>query len=688
MAITKILHINEAKTGNPATHLQNSLAYIQNPDKTEQCVLVGSINCLPETAFEQMMDTKVTFEKTNKRQGYHIVISFVPGEATEEQAFDIVERFAKEYLRDEYEAVYAVHNDKNHIHAHLIFNSVNFVTGAKYEYRKGEWKRRMQPITNKLCKEYNLDIMPAEYAKEPKNLSRVEWEQEQRFREMILADAVFCQSCAGSMDHFIFLMKRIGYQFEYGKYLSVKIPGGKWYHQLAKLDERFEEERFKYYLDMGLSMPRFISSNLTYSYRSGLTDFQLKYYHKMYRIRMVEQKRFDKHAAWMAKELQRFHQLQNEYLFLVRNDIKSVEGLISYQVLKESKVERISARQKEIYKESGIRKRACKTEEDIRDFQLWHVQIQEELDALKAEKKELKDNLKLVEGCKQEFKQFTMLDLVSVEDEVSLDVEVPEYPYETKKVTTEEYVDKVLEAPSESVVEALVEIVEAEVTIEEVTLVEVEPAEVNVQYVTDEERYTEIPEGIYESSLEKEVATDVVKETEIAEIIAEDHLNVDKQDSLLSYESFKRMTPEEKAKALGFINMRDYNTVQRVVSVFFDEIGHRADVDEIMEETELVYRGMRHNFIEQRANEIVQEINTLEFPYLCLTDTEKAELFQFKPDDNSYNLELHSTVLKACGVKLGFDDVYEDYQKVYDKTVEMQEEKEFGRSDSGRGRAR
>lgn len=59
----------------------------------------------------------------------------------------------------------------------------------------------------------------------------------------------------------------------------------------------------------------------------------------------------------------------------------------------------------------------------------------------------------------------------------------------------------------------------------------------------------------------------------------------------------------------------------------------------------------------------------MEFPYLCLTDTEKAELFQFKPDDNSYNLELHSTVLKDCGVKLGFDDVYEDYQKVYDKTV-------------------
>lgn len=204
----------------------------------------------------------------------------------------------------------------------------------------------MQPITNKLCKEYNLEIMPAEYAREPKNLSRVEWEQEQQFKEMILSDALFCQNYAGSMDHFIFLMKRIGYQFEYGKYLSVKVPGGKWYHQLDKLDERLGEENFKYYLDMGFSHPRFISTNPLYLYRSGLSEFQLKFYHKIYRIRMVEQKRFDKNAAWMAKELQKFHQLQNEYLFLVNNDIKSMEGLVTYEVLKEMDVERISNRQK------------------------------------------------------------------------------------------------------------------------------------------------------------------------------------------------------------------------------------------------------------------------------------------------------------------------------------------------------
>lgn len=281
MAITKIQCLNEAHTGNPAAHLKNALSYIQNPEKTEENVLVGSINCLLDTAFEQMMDTKVTFGKTDKRQGYHIIISFAPGEATEEQALDIVARFAQEYLKDKYEAVYAVHNDKKHMHGHIVFNSVSFETGMKHECKKGEWKHRMQPITNRLCKEYGLSIVPAEYVKEPKNLSRKEWEREQCYRKMILADAEFCQSQAGSFEHFVFLMKRIGYQFEYGKYLSVKVPGGKWYHELDKLDERFSEEKFRFYLDMPFTRPVFVVGNTVAIHKRGITDFQMKYYRRI-----------------------------------------------------------------------------------------------------------------------------------------------------------------------------------------------------------------------------------------------------------------------------------------------------------------------------------------------------------------------------------------------------------------------
>lgn len=106
-----------------------------------------------------------------------------------------------------------------------------------------------------------MSIMPAEYSKEPKNLSRKEWELEQKLREMILEDAVFCMRHAGSEEHFRFLMKRAGYEFKLDVYMSVKFPGRKWYHPLDKLDERFSEEKFRYYLDTGIGMPKFYVGN-------------------------------------------------------------------------------------------------------------------------------------------------------------------------------------------------------------------------------------------------------------------------------------------------------------------------------------------------------------------------------------------------------------------------------------------
>lgn len=669
MAITKILYLNEAQTGNPAGHLKNALEYIQNPEKTEECVLVGSINCLPETAFEQMMDTKVTYGKTDKRQGFHIMISFVPGEATEEQAFDIVGRFAKEYLGDKYEAVYAVHNDKEHMHGHIVFNSVSFETGAKYDYRKGEWKRRMQPLTNKLCAEYGLNIMPAEYAKEPKNLSRKEWELEQTFREMIMADAEFCQSQATSFDHFMFLMKRIGYQFEHEKYLSIKVPGGKWYHQLDKLDERFEEEKFHLYLDIPYGTPRFVIKTTGAIYCKGTTGFQMKFYRRIYQARMVEQRRFDKHAAYLAKELERMNRLQEQYLFLVKNDIKSVEGLIGYQVMRENDVEKISKRQKALYQGNSVRKRACKTVEDVREYQLWHMDVQAELDALKAEKKELNKSLKLVEACKAEYKTFSRFDYTDIEDEIRHSVEVPEYPYAEKKQV--DYYDD-YEPVTDTVDNAEVSEVQMEIDTDKKKDVSLEVEEIS-NVVVEEDII----------AVEDDVADAGVNASESVAI--EETFSIDQ----ITYEDYKRMTPFEKAQSCGFTRLRSYEAVEGVVKLKFMELGYVATVDELMEETELLYKGMRELVVRTKVNEVLEVVEKSGLSFICLTPREKAELLQFQLDDNSYNMQLYNAVCKACGIDTSdMDEVFEDYQAIYDKTVEMQGDKEVGSREGGRGRVR
>ena len=428
MAITKILNIMESEGRNPASHLKNALEYIQNPDKTEECVLVGGINCLPDTAFEQMEETKNIFHKTGKRQGYHVIISFSPEEkVTAEQAMYVLEHFAKDVLGDDYEAVYAVHTDREHMHGHLIWNSVSMTTGKKYNSPKGNWKNHLQPITNKYCDELGLSIMPAEYSRNPKNISRDKWEKEMSMKDIILRDAKMCAYAAGNVEHFKYLMKRLGYVFKKDAWMEVQAPGFRYYHKLAKLDEMFSEDMLRHYVDMPwMAKPYFYSSDIRGLHRAKLSPFQKKFYAKLYRLRVVEQKRFVVGGAKYAEDLKRFHQLQDEYLLLVNNDIKSIVELVDFISEKEDRIQQIENRQKEIYRESSSRKRSIKNEEQYREYQIWHVEVQEELDELKQEKREIKRQIQLADDIIKE-DLYTAYYAVSGKEEIiaDRDVEIP-----------------------------------------------------------------------------------------------------------------------------------------------------------------------------------------------------------------------------------------------------------------------
>ena len=428
MAITKILNIKESEGRNPASHLKNALEYIQNPDKTEECVLVGGINCLPDTAFEQMEETKNIFHKTGKRQGYHVIISFSPEEkVTAEQAMYVLEHFAKDVLGDDYEAVYAVHTDREHMHGHLIWNSVSMTTGKKYNSPKSNWKNHLQPITNKYCDELGLSIMPAEYSRNPKNISRDKWEKEMSMKEIILRDAKMCAYAAGNVEHFKYLMKRLGYVFKKDAWMEVQAPGFRYYHKLAKMDEMFSEDMLRHYVDMPwMSKPYFYSSDIRGLHRAKLSPYQKRFYSKLYRLRIVEQKRFIVGGAKYTEDLKRFHRLQDEYLLLVNNDIKSVVDLVDFISEQEEKIQQIEDRQHEIYRESSSRKRNIKTEAQYKDYQMWHVEVQEELDELKQEKRNIKRQIQLADDIIKE-DLYTAYYAVSGKEEIvaDRDVEIP-----------------------------------------------------------------------------------------------------------------------------------------------------------------------------------------------------------------------------------------------------------------------
>lgn len=258
MAITKMMHMKASSKTRIDIHLEHSINYILQPKKLGEANLAGGINCLPEMAYRQMKATKQMFGKTGGRQGYHFVISLKPGEGTPEIMYDIAMRFAEEAFAGEYEAVVAVHTDREHLHAHIIINSVNMVTGYKFQCRDGDWKYKFQPITNKLCEEYGLHITPAEYSKEPKNMVRPQWEREQAFSEWIKQDALFCAISAENMEHFIFLLEKLGFEVKQGKHIAVKVPGMKRFKRLDTISEDLSRESLEamfQYGDASLASP-------------------------------------------------------------------------------------------------------------------------------------------------------------------------------------------------------------------------------------------------------------------------------------------------------------------------------------------------------------------------------------------------------------------------------------------------
>ena len=591
MAITKILNIMESEGRNPTTHLKNALEYIQNPDKTEECVLVGGINCLPDTAFEQMEETKNIFNKTGKRQGYHVIISFSPEEkVTAEQAMYVLEHFAKDVLGDDYEAVYAVHTDREHMHGHLIWNSVSMTTGKKYNSPKGNWKNHLQPITNKYCDELGLTIMPAEYSRNPKNISRDKWEKEMSMKEIILRDAKMCAYAAGNVEHFKYLMKRLGYVFKKDAWIEVQAPGFRYYHKLAKLDEMFSEETLRHHVDMPwMAKPYFYSTDIRGLHRVKLSPFQKKFYAKLYRLRIVEQKRFVVGGAKYTEDLKRFHQLQDEYLLIVNNDIKSVVDLVDFINEQEEKIQQLEDRQHEIYRESSSRKRSIKNEEQYREYQIWHVEVQEELDELKQEKREIKRQIQLADDIIKE-DLYTAYYAVSGNEEIvaDRDVEIPGMDEETE--------------------------------VEKSTAVVVEH-DANVEVMNPNNKQNEIGRLREQADSARKQQTDL--------------------DGIGKPEIH---------------NSSDVNVTR------MDE-----SITDVTDKSEFV--GTRETESVDKADWIVRRISELG-GYENVSDSVKADIFGFDIADVSGSMRLFSDVMKRMGIKLDGDELYEEFQRIYDESVD------------------
>lgn len=562
MAITKIMYMKSAGHGNVSAHLKHSIEYICNEAKTENGSLVGGINCLPDYAYDQMVGTKEMFGQTGGRQGYHFIISLKPGEGTKEQMYEIMKRFAEEFLGGEYEAVFSVHTDKDHLHGHLVFNSVNMINGRKYEYKKGDWKYLIQPITNRLCEEYGLSVVAAEYSKDPVNMDRKQWEKEQGWKDFIAGDMQYCRSKADSFEEFIFLMEKLGYEVKTGAHISLKANGMKRSRRLDTLDEEFSvrnlqeyyEQPHPYkYVEPPVYQPRYVLC------MKPKNAFQQRYYGKLYRMCVVQKYRFQYKYTRYQQDLIRMKELEEEYLFLNREGINGWEDVFREKHKAEHEISDIDAKKKELYNEHARWKYRYEKDGDAAVYLYHEANYREKLAELKERRKEAKAKLGTINRC---LKESTYAHL-EIPDDVDIEnlylVNVPKF--EQEQIFCPYY-----NSYDEGTVVSEKSVCEAE------TMLESAPEGFSVFEVTEVMSEEMVEESQEDTEL---MASEVIEEVPPGMMLSE-----------MTKERYEAMTNKEKVEWLGITDCDVQERIRRFVSKL-DSIGivykYSADMlDEFM----------------------------------------------------------------------------------------------------------
>lgn len=383
MAISKITHMKDCGSSYHGKHLKASISYITKDWKTQDGRLVGVINCLPDDVFEQMRQTKRQFDKNNGRQGYHIVLSFKPGEVEPDKAFEIAGIFAKRYLGSRYEVIYSVHDNTDCIHAHIVWNSVSFVDGRKFHYKKGDWERDILPITNELCKEYGLSIL--EVDGEKANDERDEWNQKNTgnftWNPMIKRDLDACILQAATFAEFQSLLMEKGYECKAGKYFAVKPPGMGRFRRCSSLGDDYAEEQIRKRIELETiksyaieekKPAQIVRCRIKRYRRAKLSGLQKKYYARLYRIGVLKKRPYSQ--AWKYRdEIQKLEKIQRQYLFLDRYDVHTMEELAAVISSLQEKDSLAISEKKKVYKERQRFKDLFETAECMGKLQNAHA---------------------------------------------------------------------------------------------------------------------------------------------------------------------------------------------------------------------------------------------------------------------------------------------------------------------------
>ena len=323
MAVTKIL----ARRGG----LAQAIAYVVNGDKTEEQVLTAAQGCSLGSACAEMQDAKIRWNKTDGVQLYHIIQSFRPGEITPGLALEIAQEFVREHLPG-YQAVIGIHTDRDHIHAHIVFNSVNQLTGEKYHSNARSYYQQIRGISDRLCREHVLSVIMT--GEPSKAVSYIEWLRQSKgqptFRSMLEADLRTATQDANDLGHFFLLMEHMGYEIRHGDRLGFRLRGQERFMYPGRRDPLFTEDGIRAAIQGNLAeieaghRPAVIQRPKYRPYRKHpkYTGFLALYIHYLYLLGKIGQRQYPPlMTPHLRQEVMRFEQYQVQFVFLRENNI-------------------------------------------------------------------------------------------------------------------------------------------------------------------------------------------------------------------------------------------------------------------------------------------------------------------------------------------------------------------------------
>lgn len=245
------------------TRLDNSIRYVMNAEKTVDgstgAVLVDGINCQPETAYRDMIQTKRRWDKENRPiQGYHLIHSFAPGEVSPEQAQAIGIELARRLVGDRFEAVVSTHTDHAHVHCHIVFNSVSCTDGKMFRDNFKAYFGDIRGHSNDLSRENNLSVI------DPKGTAKhyAEWNAEKNgkptVRGLIRQDIDAALDSAFTLQSFYEALQKRGYTVKRGanvKHTAIKPPGSERFVRLDSLGNGYIEADIRERLNKSRTQP-------------------------------------------------------------------------------------------------------------------------------------------------------------------------------------------------------------------------------------------------------------------------------------------------------------------------------------------------------------------------------------------------------------------------------------------------